>query len=283
MDEILIDEKRYISSKQAAKITGYAKDYIGQLCREGRVPARLVGRSWYVLETAIQDHRFGADDIPEEKPVTFVPAVEPPEWETPRYETVSDEFIPSVNRIRADRVSEIHEKSDEEYKLEDTWKDWFDRVTGTDIIAHTDETVAEMKTHEEDKTDTNANAPMEEPKPKLKELETTKPVNKHDSSSIDVPLRAIYSQPPQELLPHSEEPQTYAGEDTQEEPIKIHQTQNNAGTGISTAIIKAIQAGSICIAIVAITLAIVGTGLLDAYIISNSQVQLIAGVIEYNK
>ncbi|MHB1163603.1 MAG: hypothetical protein ACYCZZ_03760, partial [Minisyncoccota bacterium] len=60
MDELLIEGKKYISSKQAAKITGYAKDYIGQLCREGRVSARLVGRSWYVLEAAIQDHRFGA-------------------------------------------------------------------------------------------------------------------------------------------------------------------------------------------------------------------------------
>lgn len=37
MDELIIGEKTYLSSKRAAKITGYAKDYVGQLCREGRV------------------------------------------------------------------------------------------------------------------------------------------------------------------------------------------------------------------------------------------------------
>jgi len=60
MDEILIDDKKYISSKRAAKATGYAKDYVGQLCREGRIQAKLVGRSWYVLESALQDYRFGS-------------------------------------------------------------------------------------------------------------------------------------------------------------------------------------------------------------------------------
>ena len=67
MDELVIGDKKYVSSKQAAKVTGYAKDYIGQLCREGRVPARLVGRSWYVLESAIHDHRFGDQKTPREQ------------------------------------------------------------------------------------------------------------------------------------------------------------------------------------------------------------------------
>ena len=92
MDEILIEEKRYISSKRAAKITGYAKDYIGQLCREGRVPARLVGRSWYVLETAIQDHRFGNQEV--ELPVP----------ESPKYEASPVEILPPVSR--SDEVNE---------------------------------------------------------------------------------------------------------------------------------------------------------------------------------
>src|SRR5271155_2795244 len=60
MDEITLDDKTYVSSKRAAQITGYAKDYVGQLCREGRVEARLVGRNWYVLESSIRAHRFGA-------------------------------------------------------------------------------------------------------------------------------------------------------------------------------------------------------------------------------
>lgn len=57
MDEITLDGKTYISSKRAAAITGYAKDYVGQLCREGRVEARLVGRSWYVYEPSLASHK----------------------------------------------------------------------------------------------------------------------------------------------------------------------------------------------------------------------------------
>ncbi len=105
MDEITIEDKKYISSKRAAKITGYAKDYVGQLCREGRVPARLVGRNWYVLETAIQDHRFGDSEIEQEKQeeeVETMPSIGafPSTWETPKYEAYSEEILPSVNRLQ---------------------------------------------------------------------------------------------------------------------------------------------------------------------------------------
>ncbi len=63
MDELTIDGKTYLSSKQAAKVTGYAKDYIGQLCREGRVEAKLVGRSWYVYEPSLKEHRFNDERV----------------------------------------------------------------------------------------------------------------------------------------------------------------------------------------------------------------------------
>ncbi len=39
-------------------MTGYTKDYVGQLCREGKIIAQLVGRNWYILETSIHKHRF---------------------------------------------------------------------------------------------------------------------------------------------------------------------------------------------------------------------------------
>ncbi len=60
MDELILDDKKYLSSKRAAKVTGYAKDYVGQLCREGRVEARLVGRNWYLPEPAGQPRPRGA-------------------------------------------------------------------------------------------------------------------------------------------------------------------------------------------------------------------------------
>ncbi|PJA94496.1 hypothetical protein CO131_01120 [Candidatus Kaiserbacteria bacterium CG_4_9_14_3_um_filter_50_16] len=116
MDEILIEEKKYISSKRAAKITGYAKDYIGQLCREGRVPARLVGRSWYVLETAIQDHRFGDQKIEQEEK----------KWETPKYEASPIEILPPVHRPR--KNEESNNQTEVSQSLRDSWEAWFDRT-----------------------------------------------------------------------------------------------------------------------------------------------------------
>lgn len=116
MDELIIDEKKYISSKQAAKLTGYAKDYVGQLCREGRVTAQLVGRSWYVLESAMLDHRFGADAAPREERTAVEQAPEPVfSWKAPRYESAEEEPLPVIERSavlpREDEVvlEDVHE------------------------------------------------------------------------------------------------------------------------------------------------------------------------------
>lgn len=57
MEELTIGGKQYISSRRAAKLSGYAKDYIGQLCRGGVLPATMVGRSWYIEEDALKEHR----------------------------------------------------------------------------------------------------------------------------------------------------------------------------------------------------------------------------------
>src|SRR4051812_35165499 len=89
MNELTLDGKVYVSSKQAAEMTGYAKDYVGQLCREGRVEARLVGRNWYVLKSAIEEHRFGEKS--EKEPIAEVKLTDP--WSPPRYQP---EEVPSI-------------------------------------------------------------------------------------------------------------------------------------------------------------------------------------------
>ncbi len=122
MDELVIDEKKYISSKRAAKVTGYAKDYVGQLCREGRVPARLVGRGWYVLESALQDHRFGTSAQTEhilmhKSEVETAKSDSPvlaPVWESPRYKSLPEPSRPPERHINA---------------LEDHWQEWFAQVS----------------------------------------------------------------------------------------------------------------------------------------------------------
>ena len=57
MDELIFAGNKYISSKRAAKFTGYAPDYIGQMCRGGNMDCRLVGRNWYIKETDVIEQR----------------------------------------------------------------------------------------------------------------------------------------------------------------------------------------------------------------------------------
>lgn len=67
MEEALIfDGKNYISSKRAAEITGYAKDYVGQLCRGGKIDARRIGRNWFVAEDSILEHKEAVTEQLEE-------------------------------------------------------------------------------------------------------------------------------------------------------------------------------------------------------------------------
>lgn len=247
MDEILIEEKKYVSSKRAAKMTGYAKDYIGQLCREGRVPARLVGRSWYVLETAIQDHRFGAPDG------TALSASAPPTstWEFPRYEASSDELLPSINRLRDTEKGVVSDNKASEY-LQDSWRAWFDRVAETEAVAPAPAPVIE-------KTKTEAGDTEKE-------------------GEVNVPIHAVYRQPPEELLPrrHPE------AKPPRSEPIGQATSQKRKKMS-NKVMMRAIQIGGIVLASIAVTVAVVGSGYLDEYIISNSQVRIISGIGLYNK
>lgn len=56
-EELTLDGVRYISAKRAADITQYSKDYVGQLCREGKILANRIGRNWYVAEKSILRHK----------------------------------------------------------------------------------------------------------------------------------------------------------------------------------------------------------------------------------
>lgn len=244
MDEILIDEKKYVSSKRAAKLTGYAKDYIGQLCREGRVPARLVGRSWYVLESAIADHRFG--DQKSEQEVQAETVKEPATtWESPRYEASVPEILPSVSRSVVEEVPAAAPS-----QLQDSWKAWFDRVGENEPVA--------LETKEEIQEETR----------EIEEQETP------------IPVRTVYDLPPEDLLPqHSAryivtEP---AHNEEYAQPVALHHKKTRKGTMMTVQVIGAMLA-----VFIAMT-AVIGTGYFDKYIVSSGQIQMIAGVGVYNK
>jgi len=52
-NELYFNGQKYISSKRAAEETGYTNDYIGQLCRAGKVEGRLIGRTRFIEEKSI--------------------------------------------------------------------------------------------------------------------------------------------------------------------------------------------------------------------------------------
>ena len=57
-DTIILQDKIYISAKRVHEIFGYTSDYVGQLCRAGKLEARMVGRSWFVTEKSVADHKI---------------------------------------------------------------------------------------------------------------------------------------------------------------------------------------------------------------------------------
>jgi hypothetical protein len=120
MNELTIGDKLYISSKRAAEITGYAKDYVGQLCREGRVEATLVGRSWYVLEDSIRAHRFGAEAV-SATPDTAKKELEA--WTSPTYTSDRTPLVPSVMPKAPIVPTPAADISD----MQSAWREWFER------------------------------------------------------------------------------------------------------------------------------------------------------------
>lgn len=134
MDELTIGNEKYFSSKKAAKVTGYAKDYVGQLCREGRVEARLVGRNWYVLESSIMEHRFGPTEPSSVHAAPSHKAPEPiREWEAPKYTSEPQQDLPlfaekpysgNSNEVIAPIVA-VPENKDVVSDMQSAWQEWF--------------------------------------------------------------------------------------------------------------------------------------------------------------
>ena len=253
MDEIFIEEKRYISSKQAAKLTGYAKDYIGQLCREGRVPARLIGRSWYVLETAIQDHRFGnTEETETEKAVEKKSkAILPPTWETPHYETTPKEVPLSIKPLKTE--SDVSPQN-----IQDSWSAWFNRF---DENAGTSEGMANSKKV----SDEGIKEENEE---------------KEEEKAQEIPIHTIYKPLPAELLPHHSAIQL---KNEREEEAEERQHNRKITKKWSRTTMIAVQMVGILLAVITAVTAIIGSGYFDKYILSSSQASFIAGVLFYNK
>lgn len=57
MEVLVLDGKSYVKASKAAKELGYATDYVGQLCRSGKVDSHLIGRTWYVNQEELGTHK----------------------------------------------------------------------------------------------------------------------------------------------------------------------------------------------------------------------------------
>lgn len=57
MEVLVLDGKEYVKASKAARDLGYATDYVGQLCRGGKIDAHLIGRTWYVNQDELSTHK----------------------------------------------------------------------------------------------------------------------------------------------------------------------------------------------------------------------------------
>ncbi|MBI5003522.1 hypothetical protein HZC00_00295 [Candidatus Kaiserbacteria bacterium] len=61
--DIILDEGKYISSKRASEMTGYAQDYIGQLSRGSLIDARRIGGLWYVSMDSLLAYKNKSEEV----------------------------------------------------------------------------------------------------------------------------------------------------------------------------------------------------------------------------
>ncbi|MHB1163599.1 MAG: hypothetical protein ACYCZZ_03740, partial [Minisyncoccota bacterium] len=248
--------------------------------REGRVSARLVGRSWYVLEAAIQDHRFGAVEergAKEAVQANFpMPASSPllQTWQPPHYEaSPSTEFLPSLNRLGRTESTLVPLQRKETPPetvvpgLDESWKTWFDRIP-------VPEAPATVEPHSFPIMNTMI-MPENETEPEEEDTE----VEMEDDPVVSVPLH-ILSQAPQQRQQESFLREEIPLRDTpklQEEPvIRRTRARGNRGVGL-------VQAVLVLVAAIAIAVASVGSGYFDTYLVSTNQAASISGITVYNK
>ncbi len=257
MDELIIDDKRYISSKQAAKVTGYAKDYIGQLCREGRVPAQVVGRSWYVLESAIRDHRFGNEvvGVTREVEEREEPSIGS-SWAAPRYEAAVPEVLPQIERPRYhnDPVIDLSEPVIEAEPVQEARKAWVSSNVSP-IEVSQEEKEEQHEEAVETSEDPVYEAPIED---------TSQPEQPQDFLAEDVPV--VRREEVQVRMPDM--------------PLRPVTKRRSATKRLSYGLIRL---AAPVIALVVLGIAALNTGYFDKHLTSFSQASIITGYTIYEK
>lgn len=60
-DEILLEGKQFVSARRASEVSGYARDYVGQLARSGLIQAQRVGGLWYISLESLKGYQQNAE------------------------------------------------------------------------------------------------------------------------------------------------------------------------------------------------------------------------------
>lgn len=286
MDELTIGDKIYISSKRAASITGYAKDYIGQLCREGRVEATLVGRSWYVLETSIRAHRFGSDQAETaSKPKDGVEDDAFPTWESPKYMPEHTPAVPTLEKssinllnVTSGAPAEAREEASEEVigataeDMQTAWREWFaarqetNHTVADEVVIEPEasdepdsrpgyfeepvsEEVASVSITKVEKAEESAPAAVEyDPVPFTREIEEEVAIQRtYEPDLATAPRMRIVGERPR---PQDQNPTS----------VKRSAERRVGKTNLAT------KSALIAVAILAVLIGLIGSGLTDAYV-----------------
>jgi len=122
MKELTLNGRTYLTTKRAAEITGYTTDYVGQLARQEKVDAQLVGRNWYIGEDSIKKHKFGEAEVSIRKEENETPA--------PALELLVNSVEDEIKK--GEGAVPVHEEVQEEVVEEDpltnmqsAWQDWY--------------------------------------------------------------------------------------------------------------------------------------------------------------
>ena len=290
MDELTIGDKKYVSSKRAAAITGYAKDYVGQLCREGHVKAKMVGRSWYVLESSIREHRFGK---PEEKrdaqrtgsekkgveggtatpSGTASVSILSETWESSTYRSEEAPRMPDL--IPGGSIREVHETAQildmsegrqSLTEMQIAWKEWFENKPEP-VLAPSEGSEEEEQGESDEEEE---------------QLEATE----HAEEPVSIPVHRIPAVAPpvaRSVMLDIAAPQPVRA------PIRsTHATaglipQSKVQTGPDGRASLATIALMISIAGIAIAIGVIGSGFADSYLESNAIIRYLGGTSSINK
>lgn len=298
MNELTLDGKTYVSSRRAAEITGYAKDYVGQLCREGHVEARLVGRNWYVLESSIREHRFGEKEKPRNPKLSPIGAAMT--WDSPRYETeVAVHIAPISEKAAAasEDASPVPETAPRITILSDmqsAWQEWFTKKE--DRKKEEEPFEEEMQplevALEGEITPEDAQIDLEEPEISQ---ETVEEKEQEPLEAVPIRITSIREDNSEEEFEEESYMPSYSSQEVVDmRDAEVPESEAEEPVGQIRASRKASRARNIVLqsvfigaALVSVAIAAVGTGFASKFTDFStyrlSEINLISGVSVYNK